>query len=488
MLNMSQVNDIKEMDLKGYTVSEIARELKVDEKTVRKYLRQENFSPKPPVKKELASKLDPFKQQIETWIDGDRDVWYKQRHTAKRIHDRLKSEVPGYDCSYNTVQRFILKLRRQRREVRANQELVWHPGEAQVDFGEADFDVRGARQRLKYLTVSFPYSNNGFSQVFGGETAECVSRGLTDLFSYIGGVPSLLVFDNATGVGRRIGQVIHEAELFKRLRAHYGFSARFCNPDSGHEKGNVETKVRFTRSNQFVPIPAFDDIEAFNRELLDQHKLKAQEPHYKKLQTIGKLFEEDRKALRPLPRYPFDACRYEYVRTDGYGKVRIDDRHYYSTCPEFGGQEVLVAIRAHTVDILDEARAVLVSHPRHFGSQRSDTQDYRTSLAILMRNAGAWPNSGIREMVSDSLREVMDNQVRSDLQQTLRTMHSLSKVYDFEIAIRALDEGLKINRANFCDAAVLAARISGFGLDTAPESGPDLSGYDSLLRGGDLPC
>ncbi|MFR3365847.1 MAG: hypothetical protein ACLTR4_00695 [Gallintestinimicrobium sp.] len=68
--------------------------------------------------------------------------------------------------------------------------------------------------RKKYLTVSFPYSNDGYSQVFGGETAECVCQGLVDIFEFIGGVPPLLIFDNATGVGRRIGDVIHETELF----------------------------------------------------------------------------------------------------------------------------------------------------------------------------------------------------------------------------------------------------------------------------------
>jgi len=115
-------------------------------------------------------------------------------------------------------------------------ELVWHPGESQADFGEAAFLERGRMVRKKYLTLSFPYSNESFTQVFGGETAECVCLGLKDIFAYIGGVQSLVVFDNATGVGRRIGEIIHEAELFSRMRAHYGFSVRFCNPDSGHEK------------------------------------------------------------------------------------------------------------------------------------------------------------------------------------------------------------------------------------------------------------
>ena len=74
---------------------------------------------------------------------------------------------------------------------------------------------------------SFPYSNDSYSQLFRGETAECVSQGLMDIFNYIGGVPTLLVFDNATGVGHRVMGQIHETELFARFRAHYAFGFAF---------------------------------------------------------------------------------------------------------------------------------------------------------------------------------------------------------------------------------------------------------------------
>ena len=103
---------------------------------------------------------------------------------------------------------------------KANLELVWDPGPAQVDFGEADFIEVEKPCRKNYLTVSFPYSNDGYSQVFGGETAECVCQGLLDIFEFIGGVPPLLIFDNAAGVGHRIGDAVHESELFSRFRAH----------------------------------------------------------------------------------------------------------------------------------------------------------------------------------------------------------------------------------------------------------------------------
>lgn len=468
------------------SVASISRSLSVDEKTVRKYLKQDDFSPQPTSKTPRPSRLDAHKHLIDRWLKEDETRWYKQRHTGKRIYERLLDESPGFDCSYNIVQRYVREVRSANRERRANQELIWHPGETQADFGEAEFIERGVKIRKKYLTLSFPHSNNSFTQVFGGETGECVCQGLKDIFSYIGGVPRLIVFDNATGVGRRVGEVIRETKLFQQFRAHYGFSVRFCNPQSGHEKGNVENKVGYTRRNMFVPEPAFDNVEAFNAELLEAHRAKAEELHYKKLLPIKELYRGDEAALLRLPGKPFEVCRYEYLKTDGYGKIHIDARHHYSTRPEYAGREVLVGIRAHTVEVLDSDKQLVVRHTRQYGLTRSDTVDYRTSLAILLRNAGAWPNSGIRELVSPVLKGVMDSQPRDELRQTLRTLHVLSTRYSFETAVKAVEEGIRINRGAFCDAAVLAARMSEYGLDTEAEHGPDLNVYDAFLAGSEV--
>jgi len=479
---MSQINDIREAYAETGKVAPVARKFQVDEKTVRKYIRKEDFSPKLPISEERESRLDPYKAKIREWIDADENVWYKQRHTARRIYDRLKAEYPEFDLSYPTVQRYVKEYKTKTRKVKTFQELVWHPGEAQVDFGESDFYERGVLIRKKYLTVSFPYSNDGFSQVFGGETSECVCQGLQDIFAYIGGVPNVLIFDNATGVGRRIGSEIREAQLFQQMRAHYGFIARFCNPHAGHEKGHVENKVGYNRRNLFVPVPSFDCIETYNRNLLDAHMVKADEIHYKKEKRISDLFEEDRRALKQLPAYPFNVCRFLYVNADSYGKVRLDDRHYYSSCPEFGGTEVLVGIKAHHIEIYDESGRLTVVHNRRFGAERTDSLDYRTSLATLSKNVGAWSNSGVREMIPNPLRTNMDELCKEELRHTVRTLSLLTQEYSFETAVTALETAFATNRTHFSDAAVLAARMTSYGLDTCPEKGPDLNGYDRLLR------
>lgn len=481
MLTMSQINHIKDLSNCGYRISEISKKTGADPKTIRKYLSQEDFSPDPPVVLPKPSKLDPFKSIIHEWLEEDKRHWRKQHHTAKRVFERLVAEH-GYQGSYNLVQRYMKKCRMTQVE-KANLELVWDPGPAQVDFGEADFYEAGKLCRKKYLTVSFPYSNDGYSQVFGGETAECVCQGLQDIFEFIGGVPPLLIFDNATGVGRRMGDAIHESELFAKFRAHYHFRVRFCNPYSGWEKGNVERKVDYNRANLFVPVPHFSNVEKYNQKLLSSHEIKAAERHYKKQVPIAQLFEEDRKALLVLPPKAFNVCRYDWLKADGYGKICMDGKHFYSTRPENAHRKVLVGIRAHSIEILTESGQIVTTHRRIFGEGRSDISDYSTTLAVLMKNAGAWENSGLRKETPDMLRAYMDAQPKEKLKDCLRIMNELTNQYGFEAAVSAMELASSRGNINICDASVLAERITGYGIHTPPETGPSLAVYDEVFLG-----
>ncbi|EAX47793.1 conserved hypothetical protein [Thermosinus carboxydivorans Nor1] len=80
-----------------------------------------------------------------------------------------------------------------------------HPaGEAQVDFGEADFYERGVLIHVYYLTVSYPYSNGGYTQLFKGANLECLLEGLKNIFAYVGGVPRRIWLDNLSPVVAKI--------------------------------------------------------------------------------------------------------------------------------------------------------------------------------------------------------------------------------------------------------------------------------------------
>ena len=480
---MDQIELINDLFLKGLPEAKISTLLKVDIKTVKKYTQEDDFSPKKvPVAKKRSSKLDAWKGIIKQWHEDDRRMRYKQRHTAKRIHSRLLKEYPdSYDCSYATIQRYCKNLKSEEKKNQGNQDLLWHPGEAQVDFGEADFIYKGEKVVRKYLCLSFPHSNGGFTQVFGGETSECVTEGLKAIFKHIGGVPQRIVFDNATGVGRRVKTVITMSDLFKRFKCHYGFEVSFCNPYSGHEKGNVENKVGYVRRNFFVPIPEYDDIVEYNKRLLCLLDDDMKRLHYREKVEISKLFREDQKNLSSLPLKDFNACRYDKIKSDGYGKICLDGKHTYSSSPENARKELVVEIGAHMIRIFDQNGEVICTHERIYGSVRSESIDYSTTISTLMKKPGAWRNSRLRQSLPDGLKDKMDSVDTVMLKDHLKTMNKISSEYSFDVAIKVMCEAAKIDRLDEYSVTALATRMLTQGISSLAEKGPRLENYDEAF-------
>ena len=129
----------------------------------------------------------------------------------------------------------------------------------------------------------------------------------------------------------------------------------------------------------------------------------------------------------------------------------------------------------------------MTSHRRMFGEGRTDVSDYSTTLAVLMKNSGAWHDSGLRRETPDILRTYMDAQPKEKLKDCLRIMHELTNQYGFQAAASAMEMAASRGSVNICDASVLAAKITGYGIETPPQPGPSLSVYDEtfLRKGGD---
>src|SRR5665811_769710 len=177
---MSVQENIRTLDSQGISGREISRALGVSRDSVTKYAGQQNYSPEPPVplSRPGASGLTGFVHIIEAWLGEDQRRPRKQRHTAKRVFDRLVAEH-DYTGSYSPVQRQVKKWKAHHRQAGEGfTELVWPAGTAQVDFGQAEAVIAGVRLVLHVLVVTFPFSNMRFVQAYRGETSECVCHGL----------------------------------------------------------------------------------------------------------------------------------------------------------------------------------------------------------------------------------------------------------------------------------------------------------------------
>ena len=141
----------------------------------------------------------------------------------------------------------------------------------------------------------------------------------------------------------------------------------------------------------------------------------------------------------------------------------------------------MVGIRAHYIDILEPDGSLLVRHMRQYGDARTDLCDYSTSLEMLSKNIGSWPNSGFRKDAPELVREYIDSQPRAGRKSCVRLLSGLTKQYGYQAAVDALELAIKGNRVNKSDAVILAARITGYGIYTPPEPGPSLEVYDQAF-------
>lgn len=128
---MPRQQDIRRLDAQGIPHAEIARRLGIDRGTVAKYAGMEDCSPKQPRRRRVPSMLDGFKPLIDEWLEADRLMPRKQRHTAKRVYERLRTER-GFEGSYSTVLRYVREWRQGNRE----------PGDGYVELGWAPGSVR----------------------------------------------------------------------------------------------------------------------------------------------------------------------------------------------------------------------------------------------------------------------------------------------------------------------------------------------------------
>lgn len=484
MTGMPRIESMRDMSRRGMSNAEIGGRTGVSQPTIRKYLAIDDFSPEGPSKERRASILDPHEPFVDAIMDADGLVWHKQRHTAAGTCERLLAET-DYDGGYGVARLYV---RRRRDDMAASDrcflELVWAPGEAQLDFGDVDVVLRGERTRTHFLVPGFPFPDMGFAQLFGGEASECVCQGLADMFAHVGGVPPRVVPDNATGAGRRAGRKITEADLFARARAHYGFGATSRNPNAGHEKGNVERKVAWVRQHLMVPVPVVDDIESHDAQLLGRCDAAAVTEHHERHVPQGELFERDRAAMLSLPARPMACVRYARVPCDRRGDATVDGGHRYHVADSAAGRRVIVAYGAHTVAFADEAGTVLSEHPRRFGAA-GNGPDPVAQLAMLSVRPGARGNSATRLAMPADVTAHTGSLEAPALSDLLSCMGRWCRNHDVDAVASALSEVLaRTGRTRGSDVGMMLSRMDGFGLGTDPDVGPDLSAYDEMLTGG----
>jgi transposase len=326
--------------LEGLSHRAAALRFGIDRGTVAKMI----ANPSPPGYRRKISvrrpKLADHEAFIEQILDSDERAPRKQRHTARRIFERLCDER-GFDGGYSTVRDYVRSRRQVRKEVFVP--LAHPPGHAQADFGEATAVLGGVEQKVRFFVMDLPQSDAVFMKAYHAETAEAFCDGHVEAFDFFGGIPLSVLYDNTRlAVAQILGDGTRKrSHLFAALQCHYVFDDRYGRPAKGNDKGAVEGMIGFTRRTYMVPIPHAGDIDELNAMLLEQCRTRQLAVLRGESGTIAERLEKDRAAFMDLPAVPFDACDQRPGRVSSQALVRYRNNDY-SVPVAYAHREIIV--------------------------------------------------------------------------------------------------------------------------------------------------
>src|SRR5450631_4011119 len=483
------------------------RELAERHKVHRRAVRQALASALPPARKAYRARprpaIDQWAVVIDAWLIGDKDVHRKQRHTARRVWQRLVAEH-GAVVSEVTVSRYVARRRVEldlvHVEVCISQ--THEPGaEAEVDFGEFYATIGGASVKVWMFVMRLSHSGRAFHVAFGTQAQEAFLEGHVLAFQHFGGVPARIRYDNLRPAVIRVlkGRDRDEAERFVALRSTYGFESFFCQPGlkGAHEKGGVEGEIGRFRRRHLVPVPKDASLGELNEhitaaDLLDDTRVITGRPI-----TIGAAFAAERTALMPAAVEPFDPARLLAARVDKRARISVR-QCYYSVPARYVARRLSVRLSARTVEVFDGPKRV-ATHERAFG-RYVEVLLLDHYLEVLKTKPGGLPGAtalvqakasgaftASHQRYWDAVRrahgDAAGTRALVEVLLAHRTMPAavLVAAMDRALSSGALDPHVLLIDARSDHAAHVAPVIPIAALTKYDRPAPSLTGYDQLL-------
>ena len=440
-------------------------------------------------------KLGEFLGVIDEILEADKTAPTKQRHSGRRIFERLRDEY-GYTGGITQVREAVAQARRYSKEVFVP--LSHPPGHAQFDFGEATVEIAGVRCKAALGVITLPYSDTYFLSAYPRECTETFQAAHVAGFEFFGGVPIRTSYDNTTiAVSKVMGRERVLTRAFLALQSHYLFAHHFCRVGRGNEKGHVENHVGYSRRNLLVPVPSFPSWAAMNEYLAACCYADLFRTVRGKVGTKADRLVADRAAMLALPTEAFEPRRVAQGHANSLSLVRFD-RNDYSVPTAYAHHEVTVVGGIEEVAITS-GTGVVARHVRCWDKEQT-TYDPLHYLALLERKPGAidyarplesWELPGCFAVLRRRLEADLGHRGTREFIKVLRLLENAS----VGALARAVDQALSIG-ATGADAIALILfhhaeqPVGLFSLDGHPHlksvviDPPDLSAYRTLTQQG----
>ena len=376
----------------GLSIRALADKHKVHRRTVRLAL----ADAMPPPRKaavRVAPVLGPHVATVRAWLIADKAVHRKQRHTARRVWQRLVEEEKVV-VAESSVRALVGQLRR---EIFDQSLTVAVPQthlpaeEAEVDFGEFGAVIAGVAVKLWMFVLRLSHSGKAVHVAYANQAQESFLDGHVQGFGRLGGVPTGQIrYDNLKPAVIRVmlGRDRLENVRFIALRSHYGFDSFYCHPgiEGAHEKGGVEGEVGRFRRRHLVPVPTFASLADLNAFMAAADDRDDARRITGRLETVGAAAARELPGLGALPSDAFDPGVMLSCRVDAKARVCVR-QSYYSVPARFAGRRLQVHLGARTLEALADGK-VVATHTRLLHKYTEDLQlDHY--LEVLTRKPGA---------------------------------------------------------------------------------------------------
>ena len=347
------------------------RELAELHTTHRRTVRQALASALPPAKRSPQSRPAPvlgaFHALVDEWLVADQTAPRKQRHTARRVWQRLRDEQ-GCEAAETTVREHV----RARRRALGQSGVGFVPQaycpalDAQVDWGEAEVVLAGRQVGVFLFGMRACYSGAAYWEAFTAQSQTAFLEGHVRGFEWFGGVFETLRYDNLTAAVKKVvrGHRREQTDRFIALRSHFLFESEFTTPgiEGAHEKGGIEGEVGRFRRRHLVPVPELRCLGELNEYLLSCLEDDLERTIEGRTETVGAMLWRERGRLRAEPVEPFSTAEQASVQVDQKSLVTVR-RSRYSVPTRLVGLRVTAEIGAQTIT-LHQQGAVVARHER----------------------------------------------------------------------------------------------------------------------------
>ena len=412
MINVGTLSKLRRLvKREGISQRDAARRLGLSRNTVKKWLDDEVMvEPRYPKRAATASILDPYKEQLASWMKADSHRPKRERRDIKAMFQAVRAM--GYGGSRGPVYEFCKRWRDEQANAPRHTGFVpmrFELGEAfQFDWSCEYAFVAGLRRRLEVAHLKLAASRAYVLIAYYSQAHEMLFDAHARAFTLLGGIPKRGIYDNMKTAVDKVwsGKQRSINARFEAMTGHYLFEAEFCNRAAGWEKGIVEKNVQDRRRSIWREAGErrWANLEELNTWLAQACQASWAELHHPEWRelTVADLLQDEQAHLMPCPS-PFDGYVEQPVRVSATALIHYQRNRYSVPCEWVNSVVSLRAYPDHLLVVGPEGESVRLV--RSF--ERDQTlYDWTHYISLVERKPGALRNGAPFKTMPEPLQEL----------------------------------------------------------------------------------